>query len=264
MPWKRVLVSWLGIPSATVPVGTGPIQIFADPDNHTVYVATFGNNGSGNTDLSMIDSATCNATDLAACPDTQPPTVNVGAAPEAIDVDLANHTVYVTTFGVLNGWSVFDASSCNATTESGCGDVGYLPRDPVGPFSAEVDTANDTLYTANDDNTVSAFELADCNASDLSGCASDTPGTVTPFPWVGFDHSLWLTVDTANHSVYVAYQKDDALLVIDADKCNGTDPAGCATLTPRRSTPDQTRNRSFWTRRPRRSTPPTRSTTPSR
>jgi DNA-binding beta-propeller fold protein YncE len=66
---------------ATVPVGTGPIQISADPDNHTVYVATFGNNGSGNTDLSMIDSATCKAADLAGCPTTQPPTVTSAQRP---------------------------------------------------------------------------------------------------------------------------------------------------------------------------------------
>ncbi len=217
---------------ATVPVGTGPIQVFADPNNHTVYVATFGDNGSGNTNLSMIDSTTCNATDLAACPRTPPPTVNVGAAPQDVDVDQATHTVYVTTFGLLNGWTVFDANTCNATDQTGCSDLGYLPGDESGPFSAEVDTANDTLYTANYDNTVSAFDLADCNASDLSGCMSDTRGTVTPFPSVGFDHSLWLAVDAANHTVYVAYQKDDALLVIDANKCNGTHPTACAALAP--------------------------------
>jgi DNA-binding beta-propeller fold protein YncE len=133
---------------------------------------------------------------------------------------------------VLNGWTVFDANTCNATVQAGCGDLGYLSGDPAGPFDAEVDYANDTLYTANYDNTISAFDLADCNGSDLADCAKETPGTVTPFPSPGFEHSLWLAVDAANHSVYVAYQKDDALLVIDADKCDGTDPAGCATLTP--------------------------------
>ena len=103
---------------ATVSVGAGPIGIFADPDNHTAYVATFGNfgnGGAGTTDVSMIDSATCDATDLAGCPRTRPPTVNVGAAPVAVDVDLSNHTVYVTVNGKLNGWAVFDANTCNAT-----------------------------------------------------------------------------------------------------------------------------------------------------
>ena len=133
----------------------------------------------------------------------------------------ATHTVYVTTVGKLNGWTVFDANTCNTTDQSGCRDVGHLPGDPAGPNDAEVDTANDTLYTANYDNTVSVFDLADCDASDLSGCQHDTPGTVTPVPLVGFDHDLWLAVDAPLHSVYVAYQKDDSLIVVDTDKCNG-------------------------------------------
>ena len=37
---------------------------------------------SSTDDVSMLDSATCNATDLAACPTTPPPTVDVGAAPQ--------------------------------------------------------------------------------------------------------------------------------------------------------------------------------------
>ena len=51
----------------------------------------------------MIDSATCNATNLAACPTSAPPTVDVGASPDDVDVDQATHTVYVTTIGALNG-----------------------------------------------------------------------------------------------------------------------------------------------------------------
>ncbi len=90
----------------------------------------------------MINSATCNASDLAGCPHTHPPTVHVGATPDAVNVDLATHTVYVTTIGKLNGWTVFDANTCNATDQAGCGDLGHLPGDPAGPNDAEVDTAN--------------------------------------------------------------------------------------------------------------------------
>ncbi len=208
----------------TVPVGSTPIGIFADPANHTVYIPN-----AGQTDVSMIDSATCNASDLAACPTTPPPTVDVGASPNDVDVDQGTHTVYVTTFGALNGWSVFDANTCNATVQSGCGSIGFLTGDPAGPNAAQVDTANDTLYTANFDNTVSAFDLHNCKAGDLSGCASDVPGTVTV---LGASFSLWLAVDAPLHSVYVVFQKDDVLAVIDTDVCSGSDPAGCATLTP--------------------------------
>ncbi len=222
-------------------VGLGPIDLFADPSNHTVYVANYGAPATGgspgdSTTVSMINSATCNATDLPACPTTPPPTVDVGAAPNAVAVNLATHSAYVTTIGALNGWTVFDTNTCNATDQSGCGSIGYLAGDSVGPNDGEVDEANDTLYTANYDNTISAFGLRDCSARDLAGCASDTPGTVT-FPYavryVGFDHALYVAVDAPLHSVYVSYQGDDALAVVDTRTCDGSDLNGCATLDPR-------------------------------
>jgi len=227
---------------ATVPVGLDPLGILADPANHTVYVPDDGANAvsgpQNSTTVSMLDSASCNATDLAACPTTPPPTVDVGATPADVSVDQATHTVYVTTFsngnpGSNNGWTVFDANTCNATVQSGCATIGTLAGDQSGPTAAQVDPSNDTLYTANWDNTISAFDLNVCNAGDLAGCATDAPGTVTPFPDPGFgEHDLWVAVDAALHTVYVVYQKDDALLVVNTDVCNGSDPTGCATLNP--------------------------------
>jgi DNA-binding beta-propeller fold protein YncE len=231
--------SGCGQTPATVPVGQDPLGIVDDPANHTVYVPDYGTPAvSGppdSTTVSMIDSTTCNAGDLAACPATPPPVVDVGASPDDVTVDQATHTVYVTTVslgnpGQNNGWTVFDANTCNATTQSGCDQLGILPGDPSGPNAAQVDPANETLYTANYDNTVSAFDLRECNAADLGGCATDTPGTVTPFPNPGFEDDLWVTVDAPLHTVYVVYQKDDALLAIDTDICNGDNLAGCATL----------------------------------
>jgi DNA-binding beta-propeller fold protein YncE len=225
---------------AKVPVGLQPLGLFADPANHTVYVANFGapatgGNPGNSTTVSMINSATCNATDLAACPHTPPPTVKVGGTPSAVTVDPDTGSVYVTTIGkgLQNGWSVFNANTCNATLQSGCGTIGRLAGDPAGPSDGEVDTANDTLYTANYDNTISAFDLSHCNAADLGGCASDKPGTVTPFPDPGFqEHDLYAAVDQSLHTVYVGYQDEGALMVVDANVCNGTHPAACAQLKP--------------------------------
>jgi DNA-binding beta-propeller fold protein YncE len=221
--------SGCGQTPATVPVGSTPLGIFADPANHTIYVPN-----AGETDVSMIDSATCNATDLAACPTSAPATVDVGGGPQDVEVDQTTHTVYVTTYGALNGWTVFDANTCKATDQSGCATLGYLTGDPIGPNQAEVDTANDTLYTANYDNTVSAFDLHDCDAAHLTGCASTVSGTVVVPPGAGngFDHVLWLTVDAPLHTVYAVYQKDDALRVINTNLCSGADPSGCGTLNP--------------------------------
>ena len=206
----------------TVPVGSAPIGIFADAANDTVYIPNLFDQ-----DVSMLDSATCNARDLAACPHTQLPVVNVGAFPDDVDVSQSSHTVYV---AIEAGVAVFDANTCNATDQSTCGSMGILHGDPNGLATAEVDPANDTLYTANFDNTVSAFDLHDCNAADLSGCTTDVPGTVT-LPQFG-DQSVWLAVDPALHTVYVDFQGDDVLNVINAGVCSGSDPAGCSTLSP--------------------------------
>jgi YVTN family beta-propeller protein len=221
--------SGCGQTPATVPVGAGPQVLFDDPANHTLYVPNFDSAAGASTTVSMINTSTCNAIDLGGCPTTAPPTVDAGSPPEYVDSDQATHTIYVTT---LTGWSVFDADTCNAAVQSGCGTIGMLAGDPSGPNAGAVDPANDTLYTANYDNTISAFDLRRCNASDLAGCAQDAPGTVTPFPESGFEHDLYVAVDVPLHSVYVTYQKDDAVLVVDTNVCNARHLSACKTLIP--------------------------------
>jgi DNA-binding beta-propeller fold protein YncE len=229
--------SGCGQTPAEVPVGLGPLAISADPANHTLYVANVGNTSGASTTVSMIDSATCNATDLPACPTTARPTVDVGADPITVAVNQASHTVYVTTFSAThkarNGWVVFNASTCNATVQSGCGQIGRLIGNPAGPNDGRVDPANDTLYTADFTNTISAFDLRRCWAGDLAGCATDKPGIVTPFPEPDFgEQALNVAVDQSLHSVYVTYQKDALLVVVDSNVCNGRHLSACATLRP--------------------------------
>jgi YVTN family beta-propeller protein len=213
---------------AEVPVGSQPLNLYADSANHTVYVVN-----SGAKTVSMIDSATCNATDLSACPTTRRPSLSVRAQPLAVDVDQVTHTVYVTTAGTgaQNGWAVFNAGTCNAVKRSGCHSLGKLIGNPAGPNDGQVDAANDTLYTANYTNTISVFDLRHCWAGDLAGCAADKPGIVTPFPDPGFqEESLNVAVDQPLHSVYVSLTKDATLAVVDTSVCNGRHLAACARL----------------------------------
>ena len=224
--------SGCGQTPATVPVGLGPVGLYDDPANHTVYVPDPNNGVGGNTTVSMIDSATCTATDLAACPTTQPPTFDAGAAPFAASVDQATHTLYI---GTNVATSVLDANTCNATVQSGCNTIGTLPGGPGGgPNGFGFDNANHTLYTADYANTISAFNMLDCDAGDLTGCAADTPGTVAPFPYdTNNDAALHVVLDVALHSVYVTFQRDDALMVVNTNVCNASNPAGCDTFVPR-------------------------------
>jgi YVTN family beta-propeller protein len=235
---NALVSSGCGQRTATVPVGAGPVGIFADHADHTVYVANFGDNT-----VSMIDSATCNGSHLTGCPSQPPPTVAVGGGPGDIDVNEVTHSVYVTT---LTGLSVFAENTCNATDRSGCGEVGTAVAPGVGTpactstipscggFAAKVDPDNNTIYEADGTTTVTVFDGRTCQAGDLAGCATQTPGTVTVAPPadVGFEVAIWVAVDLPLHTVYVVNQKDDDLSAIDADVCNGRHLAACASLQP--------------------------------
>jgi YVTN family beta-propeller protein len=227
-------VTWgCGQTPAHVQVGPGPFGILADDANHTVYVGNPGPNFDQNT-ISMINTSTCNASDLARCASQKPPTVPIGVGPGDFDVNPATHTVYV---AIIPGVAAFDANTCNATTLSGCGQIGTL-LDPQaaasGAIAAKVDSANNTIYVANGNsaNTISVFDGRTCNASDLAGCAADTPGVVTVAPPVFFAVAFWLTVDAPLHTVYVVNQKNDNLAAVDTNVCNGSHLPACATLTP--------------------------------
>jgi DNA-binding beta-propeller fold protein YncE len=216
---------------ATVPVGSEPLGLFADGANHTVYVANFGDGT-----VSMIDSATCDAADQAGCPSGPAQTVAVGGNPGDVDVNQTTHTVYAAN---VSGLSAFNADSCNASNQSGCASVGQAPVQCdftlipfCGPFTAKVDSDNNTIYESGGSTTVWVFDGRNCDAADLAGCATDTPGEVTPFRELGFEADVWVAVDAPLHTVYVTYEKDDALLVIDANRCNGSNLAACATLNP--------------------------------
>jgi DNA-binding beta-propeller fold protein YncE len=225
---------------ATIPVGYVPSLIFVDPANHTLYVPNLGALSNlpvpSSTTVSMIDTATCNAQHPGGCPSGTPPTVDVGGSPDAGAVDQATHTVYIATGSFTNadqnGFAVFDANTCNGATQAGCGTQGFLLGDPSGPFQPVIDPANHTLYTSNFDSTIDAFDLATCNAGNLGGCATDTPGTVS-LAFAGFGNAtLGLTFDPALHTLYVVFFKSDELVAVDTHACNGSDPAGCAAMSP--------------------------------
>ena len=217
-----------GQAAATVPVGSMPVEVFADDSNDTVYVVNFNDFNAGT--VSMINSATCNGIHPTSCPTVPPPTVAVGDGPGGIDVNQQTHTAYVTN---LTGLTVFDNQTCNASTQTGCGQVGTftLSTDCFGSFSAKVDPANNTIYEGDGDTTLAAIDGNACNAGNLAGCASAPFGTVT-LPNPGFEHILFIVVDVPLHTVYASLQKDDAVLVIDANVCNGANPSGCAGLVP--------------------------------
>jgi DNA-binding beta-propeller fold protein YncE len=217
---------------AHVPVGPAPFGILADDANHTVYVGNPGPNFTEKT-MSLINTLTCRGSDLAGCTDQKPPMIPVAVAPGDFDLNPVTHTIYV---AIIPGVAVFDANTCNATVLVGCAHIGILTDPQVnltsGVTSTKVDSANNTIYVANANNTIEAFDGRACDADDLAGCAAETPGVVTVAPPVFFANSFWLTVDAPLQTVYVVNQKNDNLAAVDTTVCNGSHLPTCATLTP--------------------------------
>jgi YVTN family beta-propeller protein len=228
-------------PSAIVHVGDGPTGVAVDQATDSVYVA----NNSGNT-VSVINGATCNATDQAGCAGT-PAMLTVGNGPFAIGIDSTTDSVYVTDAGTYSGTkgngdtvSVIDGATCNATVQSGCGQTAGTVTVGVVPLGIDVNPTTNSIYVANTGplhapdsafgHTVSLIDGATCNGSHQAGCgqaaATVTVG-VAPFG---------VAVDQSTNKIYVANNTGGgtpaSLSVINGASCDAAKTSGCAAGPP--------------------------------
>jgi DNA-binding beta-propeller fold protein YncE len=102
-----------------------------------------------------------------------------------------------------------------------------VPGQEANPTGIAVNTATDTIYTANLANgegpgTVSIINGATCNGQNATGCGQ-TPATAP----VGFG-ALGVAVDPATDKVYVASISDASVSVINGATCNGHNTTGCS------------------------------------
>jgi DNA-binding beta-propeller fold protein YncE len=220
----------------SLPPGSGPRGIAIDTATDTVYVADRSVN-----EVSVINGATCNATDRSGCTPTStlladpsgPPvvkTVRVGDFPDGIAVDPGTDTIYVTNQGDTDHpgdtVSVINGARCNGVHSSGCGLLATL-RVGRGPGWIALDEATQTGYTVNQTaGTVSVINLAICNATDTSGCGQKSPTiTAGASPFV-------LTIDQELQTAYVANDVDGTVSAIDLVSCNATTTMSCRTSPP--------------------------------
>jgi DNA-binding beta-propeller fold protein YncE len=133
--------------AATVTVGQNPFAVAIDDATNSVYVSNNDDGGFAPGTLSVIDSATCNGTDIAGC-SGDVPHVDIGRAPAVVVVDTVTDTVYVADSG-SDGVAVVDGATCNADVTSGCGTP--APEQAVGarPHGLGVNQATNTVYSLN-------------------------------------------------------------------------------------------------------------------
>ena len=202
--------SGCGQTPATVTAGNGAFAIAVNEVTRTIYVAN-RNDGT----VSVIDGRTCNGSDTAGCARSWP-TVAVGASPQALAVNTATDTVYVTNTND-NTVSVIDGSTCNGFNHSGCGQT--PPTVAVGavPRAVGVNQVTDTIYVGNrDDGTVSVVDGRRCNGVDSSGCGQTAPavaiGGAAGMPGPGMGRSV--AIDEATDAVYVTNVFDSDVVLI--------------------------------------------------
>jgi YVTN family beta-propeller protein len=208
----------------TVTTGSFPQAVAIDQATDTIYVANLDDNT-----VSVINGATCNATQHSGCGQT-PATVTVGTDPDGIAVDQVTDTVYVANFnnGARHGTvSVIDGKTCNATVTTGCSKTPATITVGSGPASDAVDQATDTVYVTDaNDNTLSVINGVTCNATVTTGC-SQTPPAVS----VGTGPDA-AAVNQATDTIYVAtgffnFTPSAAISVIDGATCNASHHSGC-------------------------------------
>jgi DNA-binding beta-propeller fold protein YncE len=205
----------------TLPSGSSPQSIDIDTTTHTLYVADRANNL-----ISVIDAATCNATDLSGC--SKPPaSVPDPSSPSYVAVNSTTDTVYIAN-PLLSGSdtvSVFDGATCNGQVTSGCGQALKTVHVGLYPDAIAIDQDSDTVYVANggiigNGNTVSVIDGATCDGTQSSGCGQVQTITVGEGP-------NWIALDADTHTAYTANMTDDSVSVINTATCNGTVTSGC-------------------------------------
>jgi YVTN family beta-propeller protein len=212
---------------ASIPVGPGPFALAVDDATHSIYVTDLGART-----ISIVDSATCNAADVAGCR-RAPVSVDVGETPGGVALDSRTDTVYVTG-EFSNDVTVIDGASCNATTTTGCRQSPLRIRAGPGARGIAVDEATDTIYVANTvANTVSVIDGATCNATVHSGCDQHAPAAP-----VGVSPRR-LAVDEATDTIYVTNAWSNTVTMLDGRTCNGRVHSGCG----RAPTPSPTSGR---------------------
>jgi YVTN family beta-propeller protein len=234
--------SGCGLMPPTMAVGPGPNSLAFDPATKTLYVTDNGpdDNGAGHA-VSVIDAATCNATDHTGCGQT-PPKIRVGSGPFDLDLNVANDTIYVTN-QASNTVSVINGAICDASVVSGCNQHPPTVAVATGPGSEiAFDPASDSVYVANTvSNVVSVFSGANCNGSVHSGCGH-IPTTVQ---LVGLGHGIPddVAVDDASHTLYAVIapcpcadtnfsdnEGQEVVAMVNTRSCNGTITSGCGDM----------------------------------
>ena len=214
--------SGCGQTPAKTTAGDRAFAVAVNPATETIYVA----NRNDNT-ISVIDGRSCNGSDTTGCGQTWP-TVAVGASPQALAVNTATNTIYVTNTNE-NTVSVLDGSTCNGSDHSGCDETPPTVAVGAGPRAVGINQATNTIYVGNGfDGTVAVVDGRRCNGTDSSGCSQTPPAVTIGSPsGTGLAVGRSMAVDQSNNAVYLTSVSDSDVVSIDGEACRAGQTKGC-------------------------------------
>jgi DNA-binding beta-propeller fold protein YncE len=214
-------------PVAEIPMPDPQANLDAiDETTHTLYAADpFGNT------ISVINTATCNASVTSGCGDPTPKITTPGPAPGPPVLDAATHTLYASYEENADRIAVINTRRCNARDSSGCNAHQGVVAVPQGAFLIALSEGTNTVYAPSVlGNTVAVINGASCNASGHLGCHA-----VAANVRVG-SNPEGLAVSDATHTLYVANgafaNTPGTMSIVDTRACNGADPSGCTRTWP--------------------------------
>jgi DNA-binding beta-propeller fold protein YncE len=132
--------------AATAKVGIDPFGAAVNDHTHTVYVTNNADGDSPGT-VSVINAATCNATNTTDC-HRRSPTVATGNSPLLITGDTRTGVLYITNFSSASV-TILNGKHCNATVTSGCTTATREQSVGSGPFALAVNPRTRTIYVGN-------------------------------------------------------------------------------------------------------------------
>ena len=205
--------SGCGQTPAKTTAGDRAFAVAVNPATETIDVA----NRNENT-VSVIDGRSCNGSDTTGCAQTWP-TVAVGASPQALAVNRATNTIYVTNTND-NTVSVLNGSTCNGSDHSGCDDTPPTVAVGAGPRAVGVNQATNTIYVGDGfDGTVSVVDGRRCSGTDSSGRSQTPPAVVIEIPsGTGIAVGRSMAVDQSNNAVYLTSVSDLDVISIEGQR----------------------------------------------
>jgi DNA-binding beta-propeller fold protein YncE len=193
-----------------------PNTITLLPDSDTAYLTNVG----GESRLSVITLAPCNAVNTAGCRNPAP---SAPAADFLVSVDGATNTIYA---GNLNfpEIDVINGATCNVEHQTGCEPVAEIPMKAPQANLGFGDATGHTLYASDESGSLAVIDTADCSAQHTGGCARAVKARIPIGAYPGAP-----VLNAATETLYLPYGANaNRIAVVDVADCNAEMTSGCA------------------------------------